>query len=247
MTGQSLFLSLFSLIYFLCVYFPSSSSPLFSLFKALTIFFLRTHRNAPWKCKGWKRGRKDADTVDMTPSVLIALFTNTPLPGVLERALWGSSSLLTQTHTHKCFHFLSPPSIHSFIHLCQRKGRRERKKKSSWNQKQQQLLWAARERIRLDFFFLLEQWAKIFKRKKGNYWNWSFWMRDGRNCIETGFLLFLCLFSHGRLGVLHLVSFILGFKTKAFHSVDRFWWWRINSNFRPVNTLKRDSRSIFHA
>jgi hypothetical protein len=68
----------------------------------------------------------------MTPSVLIALFTNTPLPGVLEkRALWGSS-LLTQTHTHsQMFPFLIPPysSIHSYIFAKGRGEERAKKKK----------------------------------------------------------------------------------------------------------------------
>jgi hypothetical protein len=78
-----------------------------------------------------KRRRKDADTVDMTPSVLIALFTNTPLPGVLGRSFVGF--LGAQTHS-QMFPFLIPLSlyifIHSFIHLCQREGTTKRSRES---------------------------------------------------------------------------------------------------------------------
>jgi hypothetical protein len=105
----------------------------------------------------------------MTPSVLIALFTNTPLPGVLEkRALWGSSSLLTQTHTHsQMFPFLIPP-IHPFIHtsLPKEGERKERKRKKQLEQAEATAACELEDPIGL--FFLLVTGtidAKMFKRK----------------------------------------------------------------------------------
>lgn len=133
----------FSFFFFLTFIFPS-------LRLSLSFFFYSSFPPQSPECSDvrGKRRRKDADTVDMTPSVLIALFTNTPLPGVLGRSFVGF--LGAQTHS-QMFPFLIPLSlyifIHSFIHLCQREGttkrsRESEKKKLLGNQKQQQLLFS---------------------------------------------------------------------------------------------------------